>query len=89
MTKSLLKMEEAQIVDVCKIITTKIKDFDETIPVVEVCVGKFGVRDALLDNGSGVNIIFKNLKKKLGLKKPKPIPFVVKMANQKWCNQLN
>ncbi len=29
MTKSLLKMEEAQIVDVCKIRTIKIEDFDE------------------------------------------------------------
>jgi hypothetical protein len=31
MTKSLLKMEEAQIVDVCKIATTKMEDFDEAI----------------------------------------------------------
>jgi len=51
-TKSLLKMEEAQIANVCKITTTKIEDFDEIIPVVQVCVGKFGVRDALLDGGS-------------------------------------
>jgi len=51
-TKSLLKMEKAQIANVCKITTTKIEDFDEIIPVVQVCVGKFGVRDALLDGGS-------------------------------------
>jgi hypothetical protein len=51
-TKSLLKMEEAQIADVCKITITKIEDFDEIIPVVQVRVGKFGVRDALLDGGS-------------------------------------
>jgi dsDNA-binding SOS-regulon protein len=31
LTKSLLKMEEAQIVDVCKVATTKMEDFDETI----------------------------------------------------------
>ncbi len=31
MTKSLLKMEKGQIVDVCKIATTKTEDFDEAI----------------------------------------------------------
>ncbi len=59
MTKSLLKMEEAQIVDVCKITTTKIEDFDEAIFFVQVRVGKFGVRDVLLDDGSSVNIILR------------------------------
>ncbi len=31
LTKSLLKMEEAQIVDVCKVTTIKMEDFDEAI----------------------------------------------------------
>ncbi len=53
-------MEEVQIADVCKITTIKIKDFDEAISVVQVCVGKFGVRDVLLDDRSNVNIIFKS-----------------------------
>jgi hypothetical protein len=39
------------------------------------------VKDVLLDGGSDVNIIFEGLRKKLGLKKPKPIPFIIKMAN--------
>jgi hypothetical protein len=82
MTKSLLKMEEAQIANVCKVTTIKIKDFNEAILVVHVCVGKFGGRDALLDDKSNVNIIYKILKKKLGLRKPKLIPFVVRAANQ-------
>ncbi len=30
-----------------------------------------------------MNIIFESLRKKLGLKKPKPTPFVVRMANQR------
>jgi hypothetical protein len=38
------------------------------------------VKDALLDGGSSVNIIFESLKK-LRLRKPKLAPFVVKMAN--------
>jgi hypothetical protein len=65
MTKSLLKMEEVQIANVCKITTIKIEDFDEAISVVQVYVGNFGVRDVLLDNRSNVNIIFKSLRKKL------------------------
>jgi hypothetical protein len=36
MTKSLLTMEEVHIANVCKVTTTKIKDFDETILVVQV-----------------------------------------------------
>jgi hypothetical protein len=81
MTKSLLKMEEALIANVCKWIVTKIEDFDEAILVVQICVGKFGIRDVLLDGGSSVNVIFLSLKKKLGLKKPKLVPFVVMMAD--------
>jgi hypothetical protein len=41
MTKSALKMGEVQIVNVYKITTTKVEDFDEAIPVVQVCIGKF------------------------------------------------
>ncbi len=74
MTWSLMKMEEAQIVNVCKVTTTKIKDFDEVMPIVQVCVGKFGIKDVLLDNGSNVNSISNSLREQLGLRKPKPIP---------------
>ncbi len=81
MTKSLLKMWKAQIVNVYKVTSTKVKGFDEAILVVQVCIGKFKVKDVLLDGGSDVNIIFEGLRKKLGLKKPKPIPFIIKMAN--------
>jgi hypothetical protein len=41
------------------------------------------VRDVLLDGGSDVTIISESLRKKLGLKKPKPAPFIVKMVDQK------
>jgi hypothetical protein len=63
--------------------TTKIEDFDEAILIVQVCVGKFGVRDVLVDGGSGMNIIFESLKKKLGLRNPKPTLFVVRMVDQR------
>ncbi len=57
------------------------KDFDEVMPIVQVHVEKCGIKYVLLDDGFGVKMIFESLKKKLGLRKPKPIPFVVKMVN--------
>ncbi len=67
--KSLIKMKKDQVADVCKV-TTKVKDFDEAMLVVQVQVGKFEVRNVLLDGGSNVNIISESLKKKLKLKRP-------------------
>jgi hypothetical protein len=58
-------------------ITTKVEDFDEVMPIVQVWVKKFEVRDVLLDGGSNVNIIFESLRKKLKLKKIQLTPFVV------------
>jgi hypothetical protein len=49
MIKSLLKMEEIHIANVCKVIATKIEDFDKAILIVQVRVGKFGVRNVLFD----------------------------------------
>jgi hypothetical protein len=49
-------MKEDQVVDVCKV-TTNVEDFDEAMSIVQVWVGKFEVRDVLLDGGSNVNII--------------------------------
>jgi hypothetical protein len=51
------------------------------MPIVQVHVEKCGVKYALLDGGFGVKMIFESLKKKLGLRKPKLVPFVVKMVN--------
>ncbi len=83
MTKSLLKMEEAQIANVCKVITTKIEDFDEAILIVQICVGKFGIINVLLNDRSNVNIISKSLRKKLRLRRPKLALFVVRMDDQR------
>jgi hypothetical protein len=52
------------------------------MPIVQVRVGKFEVRDVLLDGGSNVNIIFESLRKKLGLKRLQLAPFVVQMVAQ-------
>ncbi len=80
--KSLIKMKEDHVVNACKI-TTKVEELNEVMPVVQVWVGKFEVRDVLLDGGSTMNIIFKNLRKKLRLRRRQSIPFVVRMANQR------
>ncbi len=62
--KSLIKRKEDQVADVCKV-TTKVEDFDEVMPVVQVWVGKFEIMNFLLNSGSTVNIISKSLRKKL------------------------
>jgi len=76
-------MGEARIVDVCKVTTTNVKDFDEAILIVQVYIGKFGVKNVLLVGRSDMNIISESLRKKLGLRKPKPTLFVIRMANQR------
>jgi hypothetical protein len=43
-----MKMEEVQIVNVCKIITMTIKNFDEVMLVVQVRVGKFVVHQGCI-----------------------------------------
>jgi hypothetical protein len=74
-------MKEDQVVYVCKV-TTKVEDFDEIMSIVQIRVGKFEVRDVLLNNGSNVNIIFENLKKKLRLRRSQSTPFMVQMVDQ-------
>ncbi len=50
--------------------------------MIQVQVGKNFIKDILLDGDSRVNIITKKLKVQLGLSKPKPAPYNLRMANQ-------
>jgi hypothetical protein len=50
--------------------------------VIQIQVGKNFIEDMLLDGGFGVNIITKKLRIQLGLSKPKPTPYNLRMANQ-------
>jgi hypothetical protein len=50
--------------------------------VVQIQIRKNKIDDVLLDGGSKVNIIIKHLKLRLGLPKPKPTPYNLRMANQ-------
>jgi hypothetical protein len=48
--------------------------------IIQVQVGKNNVEDFLLDGGTSVNIIIKNLGTKLGLPKPRSTPYHLIMA---------
>ncbi len=47
----LLKMRKTLVASICKVIPTKIEDFDEVMLVFQV--GKLEVKDVLLDGGFG------------------------------------
>jgi hypothetical protein len=49
--------------------------------VIQVQVGKNIVEDVLIDGGASVNIIIENLRTKLGLPKPRLIPYHLKMVD--------
>jgi hypothetical protein len=50
--------------------------------VIQVQIGKNTIEDVLLDGGSRVNIITKQLRLRLGLPKLKPTPYNLKMLDQ-------
>jgi len=50
--------------------------------VIQVQVRKNIVEDVLKNGGASVNIIMENLKTKLGLPKPRLVPYHFRMANQ-------
>ncbi len=70
-------MKEDQVVGVYYKVTTKANFFYEVMPIVQIQGGKFEVKDVLLYGGSGVNIIFKSLRKKIELRRLQLAPFVV------------
>jgi hypothetical protein len=49
--------------------------------VIQVQVGKNIAEGVLLDGGANVNIKIKNLKTKLGLSKPRPVPYHLIMVD--------
>ncbi len=61
----------------------KVEDFDKPMFVIQVGVRKLGMNDVLLDQGSRVNIIFEELIKKLGLRRPQSTPCMVHTTSQR------
>jgi hypothetical protein len=56
--------------------------------IIQIQVGKNTIKDVLLDGGTSVNIITKNLITKLGLPKPRPAPYHLRMAYQSMTKPL-
>jgi hypothetical protein len=54
---------------------------DPHMVIILVHVGKNIMEDVLLDEGSCVNIIIEDLKRKLGLPISKPSPYTLRMVN--------
>ncbi len=80
--ENIIKMQGTPIANFYKVTIEKIEDFDLAMLLIQLWIGKFGMRDVLLDGGSGVNIFSKSLKKKLGsMKKPQPTPFAIMMVD--------
>ncbi len=63
-------------------------EVDNQMEVIQVQVGKHIVEDVLLNGGASVNIIIENLKTKLGLPKPRPTPYHLKMVDQNMTKPL-
>ena len=55
---------------------------DQQLPLIMVQLGKNNITRVLLDGGSGINIMSEELRKKLGLPKPSPALYNLKMADQ-------
>ncbi len=67
--------------------TTIIK-VNKHMVVIQVQVGKNVVVDVLIDGRASVNITIENLWMKLGLPKPRPTPYHLRMANQSMTRPL-
>jgi hypothetical protein len=50
--------------------------------IIQVQVRKNFIEDVLLDGGYGVNFIMEKLRVQLGMSKPKPTPYNMRMVNQ-------
>ncbi len=50
--------------------------------IIQIHIRKNRIEDVLLDRGFGVNIITKQLRLILGLPKPKPTPYNLRMVDQ-------
>ncbi len=57
-------------------------DVDHQTTIIQVRVGKNFIDDVLIDGCFGINIIIKNLRVQLGLSKPNPTPYSLRMADQ-------
>ncbi len=81
-TKVMLEHNVAIVVKTHSKINTTSIEVDNQMVVIQIQVGRNIVENVLLDGGPSINIITKNLKTKLGLPKPRPTPYHLRMADQ-------
>jgi hypothetical protein len=79
--KVILEPNVATLVETHSKVDTTTIEVDNQMVVIQVQVGKNIVEDILLDGQANVNIIIENFRTKLGLPKPRPIPYHLKMAD--------
>ncbi len=56
-------------------------EVDNEMAIIQIQVGKNIIENVLIDGGASVNIITKNLITKLGLPKPIPSPYHLRMVD--------
>jgi hypothetical protein len=61
-------------------IDTAAIEVNNQMAIIQVQVGKNIVEDVMLDGGAYVNIIIENFITKLGLPKPRPTPYHLRMT---------
>jgi hypothetical protein len=63
-------------------------EIDNQIAIIQIQVRKNIVEDVLIDGRENVNIITKSLRTKLGLSKPRPAPYHLKIIDQNMTKTL-
>jgi hypothetical protein len=80
-TKVILKPSVVTMVELHSKVDTVIIKIDNQTVIIQVQVGKNIVEDVLLNGGTSANIITNNLKTKLGLPKPRLVPYHLRMVD--------
>jgi hypothetical protein len=80
-TKQISKPSVAIMVETHYELNTIAIEVDNQMVVIQVQMGKNIVEDVLIDGRANVNIVTKNLRIKLNLFKPRPIPYHLRMVD--------
>jgi hypothetical protein len=87
-TKVIPKPNVAIVIESHFQVDTIIIKVNNHMTVIQIQVGKNIIEDVMLDGGTSVNIITKNLKTKLGLPKPRPAPYHLRMTDHSMTKPL-
>ncbi len=87
-TKKISEPSVAIVVETHSELDTLVIQVNNQMAIIQVQAGKNIVEDVLINERASVNIIIKNIRKKLGLPKPRPIPYHLTMADQSMTRPL-